>query len=174
MVVGPLTGEALSEPEADRVLQARADASGETSSPARSSASSLSRALARRYEMSLTAVQEHVAVLERAALVSKQRSGREQRVAADAETLRKAATLLAAFEQLWIKRAMKIAEFEAAPERLWDVWDDPRQLERWWGPSPYPALKSPLAPCRSCALAMRMSPQAETSAQTPSSTKNPY
>lgn len=67
-----------------------------------------------------------------------------------------------------------VAEFEAAPGRLWDVWDDPRQLERWWGPSPYPALKSPLAPCRSCALAMRMSPHAETSAQTPSSTKNPY
>lgn len=48
-------------------------------------------ALARRYEMSLTAVQKHVAVLERAALVCKQSSGREQRVAADPETLRKAA-----------------------------------------------------------------------------------
>ena len=70
-------------------------------------------ALARRYEMSLTAVQKHVAVLERAALVSKHRSGREQRVAANPETLRKATTLLAAFEQLWIKRATKIAEILA-------------------------------------------------------------
>jgi hypothetical protein len=54
-----------------------------------------------------------VAVLERAALVSKRRSGREQHVSANPETLRKAATLLAAFEQQWIKRAMKIAEILA-------------------------------------------------------------
>ncbi len=32
-----------------------------------------------------------------------------------------------------------VAEFEAVPERLWDLWEGPRQLERWWGPSPYPA-----------------------------------
>src|SRR3954452_15489809 len=70
-------------------------------------------ALARRYEMSLTAVQKHVAVLERAALVSKHKSGREQRVAANPEPLREAATLLAAFEQQWIKRATTIAEILA-------------------------------------------------------------
>jgi uncharacterized protein YndB with AHSA1/START domain len=32
-----------------------------------------------------------------------------------------------------------VAEFEAAPEHLWNLWADPRKLERWWGPSPYPA-----------------------------------
>jgi uncharacterized protein YndB with AHSA1/START domain len=32
-----------------------------------------------------------------------------------------------------------VAEFDAAPERLWNLWEDPRQLERWWGPEPYPA-----------------------------------
>ena len=31
------------------------------------------------------------------------------------------------------------AEFEASPERVWDLWADPRQLERWWGPPTYPA-----------------------------------
>ena len=67
-------------------------------------------ALARRYEISLTAVQKHVAVLERAALVTKNRSGREQLVAANPETLRRANTLLEAFEQLWIDRANRIAE----------------------------------------------------------------
>jgi hypothetical protein len=51
--------------------------------------------------------------LERAVLVSKQRSGREQRVAANPETMRKAATLLAVFEHLWIHRATKIAELLA-------------------------------------------------------------
>lgn len=32
-----------------------------------------------------------------------------------------------------------VAEFEAAPERLWELWEDPRKLERWWGPPGYPA-----------------------------------
>jgi len=31
------------------------------------------------------------------------------------------------------------AEFEATPERVWDLWADPRQLERWWGPPMWPA-----------------------------------
>lgn len=31
------------------------------------------------------------------------------------------------------------AEFGAPAERVWHVWDDPRQLERWWGPPTYPA-----------------------------------
>lgn len=29
--------------------------------------------------------------------------------------------------------------FSASPERVWRLWADPRQLERWWGPDPYPA-----------------------------------
>jgi uncharacterized protein YndB with AHSA1/START domain len=32
-----------------------------------------------------------------------------------------------------------VAEFEATAERVWQVWADPRQLERWWGPPSYPA-----------------------------------
>ena len=31
------------------------------------------------------------------------------------------------------------AEFDAPTERVWQLWDDPRQLERWWGPPTYPA-----------------------------------
>jgi uncharacterized protein YndB with AHSA1/START domain len=31
------------------------------------------------------------------------------------------------------------AEFGATPERVWQLWADPRQLERWWGPPTYPA-----------------------------------
>ena len=31
------------------------------------------------------------------------------------------------------------AEFEAPVERVWQLWADPRQLERWWGPPTYPA-----------------------------------
>jgi uncharacterized protein YndB with AHSA1/START domain len=31
------------------------------------------------------------------------------------------------------------AEFEVSPERVWQLFADPRQLERWWGPPTYPA-----------------------------------
>jgi uncharacterized protein YndB with AHSA1/START domain len=32
-----------------------------------------------------------------------------------------------------------VAEFAAPPQRVWQVWEDPRQLERWWGPPTWPA-----------------------------------
>ncbi|GAB3277598.1 SRPBCC domain-containing protein [Sinomonas notoginsengisoli] len=32
-----------------------------------------------------------------------------------------------------------ITEFAASRERVWQVWEDPRQLERWWGPPTWPA-----------------------------------
>lgn len=31
------------------------------------------------------------------------------------------------------------AEFDAPVGRVWKLWEDPRQLERWWGPPGYPA-----------------------------------
>jgi uncharacterized protein YndB with AHSA1/START domain len=31
------------------------------------------------------------------------------------------------------------AEFDAPVERVWQVWEDPRLLERWWGPPTWPA-----------------------------------
>ena len=30
-------------------------------------------------------------------------------------------------------------EFTADVDRVWQVWEDPRQLERWWGPPMWPA-----------------------------------
>lgn len=40
------------------------------------------------------------------------------------------------------------AEFEASIDRVWQLYADPRQLERWWGPPSYPAtvLEHDLAP----------------------------
>ena len=32
-----------------------------------------------------------------------------------------------------------VAEFAAPPARVWQLWSDPRQLERWWGPPTWPA-----------------------------------
>jgi uncharacterized protein YndB with AHSA1/START domain len=32
-----------------------------------------------------------------------------------------------------------VADFDAPIERVWQLWADPRLLERWWGPPTYPA-----------------------------------
>ncbi|GAA1428294.1 SRPBCC domain-containing protein [Microlunatus lacustris] len=32
-----------------------------------------------------------------------------------------------------------VAEFAATPTRVWQLWSDARQLERWWGPPTWPA-----------------------------------
>ena len=31
------------------------------------------------------------------------------------------------------------SDFDAPVERVWELWADPRRLERWWGPPSYPA-----------------------------------
>lgn len=58
-------------------------------------------ALARHYPISLTAVQKHVAVLEEAGLVSKDRRGREKIVRANIDTVRRAMQLLDQLEAVW-------------------------------------------------------------------------
>lgn len=57
--------------------------------------------LARRYPMSFAAVQKHVAVLERAELVHKRRSGREQLVRGNVDAIRRTHLLLDEFEASW-------------------------------------------------------------------------
>jgi uncharacterized protein YndB with AHSA1/START domain len=32
-----------------------------------------------------------------------------------------------------------VSQFDATPEQVWDVWEDARKLERWWGPPTFPA-----------------------------------
>jgi uncharacterized protein YndB with AHSA1/START domain len=32
-----------------------------------------------------------------------------------------------------------VAQFDTSPDRVWEVWEDPRKLERWWGPPTFPA-----------------------------------
>ena len=66
--------------------------------------------LAARYRMSFAAVQKHVAVLERAHLVTKRRDGRAQRVAGNPEAVRRATRLLEQFEQIWQARIGRLDE----------------------------------------------------------------
>src|SRR6187401_2800895 len=60
--------------------------------------------LAKRYPMSFAAVQKHVAVLEAAGLVTKERRGRERLVRTDVGTVQRARVLLDGFEELWWAR----------------------------------------------------------------------
>jgi DNA-binding transcriptional ArsR family regulator len=71
--------------------------------------------LAERYAMSFAAVQRHVAVLERAGLVSKERRGRERLVRADVDTIRAAARLLDQYEEIWRGRIGRLEDILAEP-----------------------------------------------------------
>src|SRR5688500_5572538 len=66
--------------------------------------------LARHYPMSFAAAQKHVAVLERAGLVSKQRVGRRKIVRTNLEALRAARRLLDRYEQLWRDRVDRMTD----------------------------------------------------------------
>jgi len=57
--------------------------------------------LAAHYSMSFAAVQKHIAVLERAGLVTKDRTGRRKVVRTNVEGLRLARGLLDQYEALW-------------------------------------------------------------------------
>jgi DNA-binding transcriptional ArsR family regulator len=71
--------------------------------------------LAERYAMSFAAVQKHVAVLERAGLVSKHPHGRERLVRGDVDTIRAAARLLDQYEEIWRGRIGRLEDLLAAP-----------------------------------------------------------
>lgn len=100
--------EELTEAEVDRLFQALADATRRDILRQVGKGERSVSELARDYDMSFAAVQKHVAVLERARLVTKQRRGREQLVHPDPAMLRKAARLLEEYEHIWRDRAQRI------------------------------------------------------------------
>ena len=66
--------------------------------------------LASHYPMSFAAVQKHIAILERAGLVTKERSGRRKVVRSNLEGLRVARRLLDQYEELWRERIDRMTE----------------------------------------------------------------
>ncbi|MEA2623840.1 MAG: hypothetical protein QOH61_2750 [Chloroflexota bacterium] len=75
--------------------------------------------LAAHYPMSFAAVQKHVAVLERAGLVTKERDGRRKVVRTNLEGLRVARRLLDQYEELWrgrIDRMTNLIQNAKEPE----------------------------------------------------------
>ncbi len=73
--------------------------------------------LAASYDMSFAAVQKHVAVLERAGLLTKRRQGREALASGDVAVVRSVGGMLAELESLWRGRISRIDELIATPER---------------------------------------------------------
>jgi DNA-binding transcriptional ArsR family regulator len=115
MVVDEVTRE-----ETDRLFLALADATRrDIVERVLVEGMSVSR-LSSQYAMSFAAVQKHVAVLERAHLVAKQKNGREQIVRADVTALRRASALLEHYETLWRQRVERMEEILA---------DDPPQTD---------------------------------------------
>jgi DNA-binding transcriptional ArsR family regulator len=110
MVVGLREAE-----RADRVFRALADATRRDIVVRTLEREHSVSALARRYPMSFAAVQKHVAVLEEAGLVTKQRNGREQLVRGNVATVRRAAQLLDALEAVWRGRVDRMSEILADP-----------------------------------------------------------
>ena len=72
--------------------------------------------LAGHYPMSFAAVQKHVAVLERAGLVTKERSGRRKVVRTNIEGLRLARGLLDQYEALWRGRIDRMTDLISRTE----------------------------------------------------------
>lgn len=66
--------------------------------------------LATKYDMSFTAVQKHVAVLEKAGLLTKRRCGRERLASGDVRAVRSVAAMLDELEQIWRGRVARIDE----------------------------------------------------------------
>ncbi|MEZ5283820.1 MAG: helix-turn-helix domain-containing protein [Vicinamibacterales bacterium] len=73
--------------------------------------------LAAHYAMSFAAVQKHVAVLERARLVTKRKDGRTQLVTGNPDTVGRATCLLAEFERRWQARVDRLDQLLATPVR---------------------------------------------------------
>jgi DNA-binding transcriptional ArsR family regulator len=105
-----------SDDHADRLFQALADATRREIVALTLTGEHSVSDLARRFPMSFAAVQKHVAVLERAGLVTKQRQGREQRVRGNADALREAHRLLDQLAAVWRGRIDRIGAILADPD----------------------------------------------------------
>lgn len=113
MVVGSASTLDLADEDVDRLFHALADRTRRDILAQAMTGDHSVSALARRYPFSFAAVQKHVAVLEKAGLVTKRKHGREQRVVTNMKAIERARNLLDYFEQLWVER---LERFEAVLE----------------------------------------------------------
>ena len=107
----------LSDADVDRIFHALADSTRRDIVALAAGGPYSVSALAKRYPMSFAAVQKHVAVLEGAGLVTKERRGREQLVRTDVETVDRARVVLDGIEALWRARVDRIDDLLEAENR---------------------------------------------------------
>jgi DNA-binding transcriptional ArsR family regulator len=108
-----MVADHLSDDVVDRIFQALADRTRrDIVRRVIEQEQSVSR-LSDDYAMSFAAVQKHVAVLERAGLVTKERRGREQIVRGDVGTIRQAGLVLERYEHLWRERVRRVDDLLA-------------------------------------------------------------
>src|SRR5690349_391541 len=105
----------IAAPDFDRVFPALADHTRRDIVRRAISADEGVVELASHYPMSFAAVQKHVAVLERAGLVTKERIGRRKVVRTNFERLRVVRRLLDQYEELWRGRIDRMAELISDP-----------------------------------------------------------
>ncbi|MGV9768858.1 ArsR/SmtB family transcription factor [Microbacterium sp. NPDC003461] len=98
----------MTDDEVDRIFRALADATRRDILRRTLTGEATVSQLAAAYDMSFAAVQKHVAVLERAGLVSKHRQGRERIVRGEPERIRRAQALLERYEQIWRGRVAQL------------------------------------------------------------------
>ena len=97
-----------SDAGADRIFHALADGTRRDILALAVGGSYSVSALAKRYPMSFAAVQKHVAVLEGAGLITKERRGRERLVRTEVDAVQRARVLLDGIEELWRARVDRI------------------------------------------------------------------
>lgn len=103
----------LSDEQVNRIFRALADATRRDIVRRTLGGEASISELAERYDMSFTAVQKHVAVLEAADLVARTPRGRERIIRGNPETIRRAQELLGRFEQIWRGRIDRLDAFLA-------------------------------------------------------------
>ena len=111
----------IAPPDFDRIFGALADATRRDIVRRAVDSEEGVAELANHYPMSFAAVQKHVAILERAGLVTKERIGRRKIVRTDLEGLRLARRLLDQYEELWRGRVDRMTEL---------VTENPKETDR--------------------------------------------
>lgn len=105
--------EKLTDAEIDLLFHALADATRRDIVARALTGEHSVSGLAAHYAMSFAAVQKHVAVLERACLVVKEKRGREQIVRSNLDAVRRARRLLDEYELIWRQRVDRISDILA-------------------------------------------------------------
>ena len=107
----------VSDADVDRIVHALADGTRRDILAFAVEGTQSVSALAKRYPMSFAAVQKHVAVLEGAGLITKERRGRERLVRTEVDAVQRARVLLDGIEELWRARVDRLDDLLATEKR---------------------------------------------------------